>query len=41
MLCIVLAEAALEKFGGDSMSEFLLNFDGYIGVIQDRGYVSV
>jgi chorismate synthase len=29
MVCIVLADALLEKFGGDSMRELLRNIDGY------------
>lgn len=29
MLCLVLADAALEKFGGDSVRELLRNLDGY------------
>lgn len=29
MLCLVLADAVLEKFGGDSMRELLRNVDGY------------
>jgi chorismate synthase len=29
MVCIVLADALLEKFGGDSMKELLRNVDGY------------
>ena len=29
MLAIVLAEALLEKFGGDSMKEILRNYNGY------------
>jgi len=29
MVCIVLADAVLEKFGGDSMRELLRNVDGY------------
>ena len=33
MLSIVLAEAILEKFGGDSMGETRRNFDGYLNSI--------
>jgi chorismate synthase len=29
MTCIVLADAVLEKFGGDSMRELRRNVDGY------------
>ena len=29
MLCLVLADAALEKLGGDSMLELTRNLDGY------------
>jgi hypothetical protein len=28
-VCIVLADALLEKFGGDSMRELLRNLEGY------------
>ena len=30
MLAIILADAALEKFGGDSMKETLRNYRGYL-----------
>ena len=36
MLAIVLAEAWLEKFGGDSLTETRRNFDGYIQQIAAR-----
>jgi chorismate synthase len=29
MLCLVLADAVLEKLGGDSMRELLRNLEGY------------
>ncbi len=29
MLCLTLADAALEKLGGDSIAELLRNLDGY------------
>lgn len=29
MVCFVLAQAALEKFGGDSLAEILRNLSGY------------
>jgi chorismate synthase len=37
MVAIVLADAMLEKFGGDSMTEIRRNFDGYLDQIQRRG----
>jgi chorismate synthase len=37
MGAIVLADAMLEKFGGDSMTEIRRNFDGYLDQIQRRG----
>lgn len=36
MLAIVLAEALLEKFGGDSLRETKRNHDGFISQLQDR-----
>jgi chorismate synthase len=35
MVCIVLADALLEKFGGDSMRELLRNVDGYRAQLAD------
>jgi len=38
MLALVLAEAMLEKFGGDHISETLRNYQGYIAALkQQRG----
>jgi chorismate synthase len=37
MVAIVLADAMLEKFGGDSMTEIRRNFEGYLDPIQRRG----
>lgn len=37
MVAIVLADAMLEKFGGDSMTEVRRNFEGYLEQIQRRG----
>jgi chorismate synthase len=34
MVALVLAEAFLEKFGGDSMEEIGRNLAGYLGTIQ-------
>jgi len=34
MTCIVLADALLEKFGGDSMRELLRNIDGFRGQLE-------
>lgn len=36
MVAIVLADAVLEKFGGDSMLELRRNFDGYLRQLEDR-----
>lgn len=36
MLAIVLAEALLEKFGGDSLRETRRNYDGFISQLHDR-----
>ena len=36
MLAIVLAEALLEKFGGDSLTEVRRNYDGYISHLEGR-----
>lgn len=38
MVAIVLADAVLEKFGGDSMEELLRNLNGYREAIRRRGY---
>ena len=38
MVAIVLADAVLEKFGGDSMEELLRNLNGYRDAIRRRGY---
>lgn len=39
MVCIVLADACLAKFGGDGLQECLRNFEGYMADIAGRGYV--
>ncbi|HEX8850749.1 MAG TPA: chorismate synthase [Gemmatimonadaceae bacterium] len=36
MLCIVLADAFLEKFGGDSLAEVRRNYDGYVSHVAAR-----
>src|SRR5512138_474247 len=36
MVAIVLADAFLEKFGGDSMTELQRNFEGYMGRLKER-----
>ena len=38
MVALVLADAFLEKFGGDSMSEVGRNLDGYLSYLMDRGF---
>lgn len=37
MVCIVLAGAVLEQFGGDTMADLRRNFDGYVQRIGARG----
>jgi chorismate synthase len=39
MVAIALADAVLEKFGGDSLAELRRNFDGYLEQIRDGGAV--
>ena len=34
MVALVLAEAALEKFGGDSLPETRRNFEGYLAQVR-------
>jgi chorismate synthase len=36
MAALVLAEAFLEKFGGDSLTEVRRNYDGYLAYLQSR-----
>ena len=36
MLAFVVAQAVLEKFGGDSLGEIQRNLDGYLGQIAKR-----
>jgi chorismate synthase len=36
MVALVLARAALEKFGGDSLAETKANVDGYLAAIDKR-----
>ncbi len=38
MVALVLADAFLEKFGGDSVSEVRRNFEGYLGYLEGRGF---
>jgi chorismate synthase len=38
MVSIVLAEAMLEKFGGDSLGELKRNLDSYMAEVQRRGF---
>ena len=39
MVVLVLTEAVIEKFGGDSLEEFKRNFEGYKSNITARGWV--
>src|SRR5690349_14587014 len=36
MVALALADAMLEKFGGDSLSEMRRNYDGYVGALGSR-----
>jgi chorismate synthase len=36
MVAFVLADAFLEKFGGDSLGETRRNYDGYLAYLRDR-----
>ncbi|MEQ1856325.1 MAG: chorismate synthase [Longimicrobiales bacterium] len=38
MVALVLADAFLEKFGGDSVGEVRRNFDGYLAYLRERGF---
>ena len=38
MVALVLADAFLEKFGGDSMSETRRNFESYLDYLASRGF---
>jgi chorismate synthase len=38
MVALVLSDAFLEKFGGDSMAEVRRNFDSYLASLRQRGF---
>ncbi len=38
MVALVVADAFLEKFGGDSVGEVRRNFEGYLAYLSDRGF---
>jgi chorismate synthase len=38
MVALVLADAFLDKFGGDALSEVRRNFDGYVSYLSERGF---
>jgi chorismate synthase len=38
MVALVVADAFLAKFGGDSMGELRRNFDGYVAYLTHRGF---
>ncbi|GMV07120.1 MAG: chorismate synthase [Gemmatimonadota bacterium] len=38
MVALVLADAVLEKFGGDSLGELRRNFGSYVAYLTDRGF---
>ena len=36
LVALVLADAMLEKFGGDSLTEMRRNYDGYVAALGSR-----
>ncbi len=38
MVALTVADAFLEKFGGDSLSELRRNFEGYLAYLSERGW---
>ena len=38
MVALVLVDAFLDKFGGDSLAELRRNYDGYIEGLRKRGW---
>src|SRR5205807_3797468 len=38
MVAIVITEAVLDKFGGDSMVELLANYHSYLESVRERGF---
>jgi len=38
MVALVLADAILEKFGGDSLGEVRRNLEGFIQCLAERGF---
>jgi chorismate synthase len=36
LMALVLADAMLEKFGGDSLGEMRRNYDGYVAALGGR-----
>jgi chorismate synthase len=36
LVALVLADAMLEKFGGDSLDEMRRNYDGYVAALGSR-----
>ena len=38
MVALVVADAFLEKFGGDSLSEVRRNFESYVAYLTERGW---
>ncbi len=38
MVALIVAEAFMEKFGGDSMTELRRNFEGYLAYLSERGW---
>jgi chorismate synthase len=38
MVALILADALLQKTGGDAMSEVDRNFEAYVAYLRNRGY---
>ena len=38
VMALVLADAMLEKFGGDSLAEMRRNYDGYVAALGSRWF---
>jgi chorismate synthase len=36
LVALVLADAMMEKFGGDSLAEMRRNYEGYLRSLEDR-----
>jgi chorismate synthase len=38
MVALVVGDAFMEKFGGDSVGEVRRNFEGYLAYLSERGW---